>query len=709
MRKMILVLVLCLVLPGMAGAEEARKLDEVVVTADKEKGAVVQAPEKTTIDIDAYETAGQSAFIEDIIKDQPILDYRGAGDLIPGGVTTRDNTLWMRGFTSYRFATAVDGANVQKTGGRRSYIVNYSLFPSFLFDRVEILPGPHSALYPGKSIGGVVNLVTQTPARAKSAKPQVNVTTGFKSYDTFHSSIDMHGGVDNFIYDLGYQRYATDGYLRNTAVEMDSFFGRVGYILPSDGYIALTVSDTESGRDYPVKNDPSLSDYDAGYPVVSSSSYYGWQDPEFEDSAIQYRLNYRQPTLLGTFDLNAYYGKEDRQMLYLAKDSSGNIYDASWEVNWHQQGGKLTDTVTFGNHTITFGGDVEQCFDGLDYKRSLAYAYDDEKRTEILAGFAQDRWRILPRLTLTTGLRYEHAAARIENFSTSTGALYITGESKWIDRSWDGWLPKSFLTYEMDDLAPSLRDTAVSLGVSRIFRAPTMYGEFNPRARPAGAWLDAEHGVGYDLILSRRLINDIQLKFDYSYYVINDYIAWNFNYAEYTPSSTNSVTPGLEYMDYCINLDKVIRHGIEVQLNGKLTDDLSFYLGYAFQTFDSKGGEPAGETELDDYAENRVNAGLRYQLFDRTRLLLDYKFQDKQTVRKSEEVAEDEWVYTEIDMAAYHLFNFSVEQDLFRAWNGIENARLKFTISNLLDESYENLSGYPATDRTYGVSLSFSI
>ena len=707
--KIGMVIFLLLFLSGMVKGEEAvtYKLEEVVVTEEKKEAEVTYSPEKTTINIDACQTAGASNFIEDIIKAQPILDYRGASDLSPGGVTTRDNTIWMRGFTSYRFVTAIDGSNLQKTGGRNSYIVDYSLLPSFLFEKVEILPGPHSALYPGKSIGGVVNLITRTPERYDTLKPTVKSTTGYKSYGTYSQSTSVRGGAGDFIYDAGYQKYATNGYLRNSAVDMDTFSGRVGYILPSDGYISFTVTNTNANREVPTKNDSSLDDYDNSYPEVTASSFYQWQNPEYDETSASYRLNYNQETPVGLLDLNMYYSEEDRERDYLAKKSSGDTYDASWEAKWHQQGGKIQDTIEFSDsQTSTVGAELEQCFDRFD---GPSYSTPDKKRVEIISGFAQHQWNIIPRLTLTAGLRYEHVDAWIDNLSVSTGELLITGESRWIERSWDGWLPKSFLTYELDNLAPGLRDTSVSLGVSRIWRAPINFGEFNPRQIPTGAWLEAEHGVGYDLVLSRRIVNDIQLKADYSYYEIKDYIAWNWDYAEYTPSSNNPVTSGMEYKDYCINLDKVIRHGIEIQLSGHILDDLSFYCGYAYQTFDSKGGEPAGEAELDDFAKNRVNAGLRYDLFENTQLLLDYKYQDEQVIQKGEEVTPGVWEFSKIAIDAYHIFDLACEQRLFKNWGVFKDGEIKLYINNLFDNTYENLSGYPATDRTYGISLSFSL
>ncbi len=700
-------------LSTMAVAEEKKinTLDDVVVTEKNIDAQITHTPEKTTIDVGTYKITGVAQNIGDIVKDQPIIDFRGATDLVPGDLVDGDDTIWMRGFSSNRFITAVDGSNIHKPGGRNTFhVVDYSLLPTFLIEKVEILPGPHSALYPGQSIGGVVNLISKTPERYSTVKPDMTVMTSYKSYNTQNHSAYVRGGAGDFIYDTGYQRYATHGYLRNAAADIDTFFGRVGYILPSEGYISLTASHTDANREIPVKNDSSLTNYNNKYPTVTTSSYYKWQTPKWDETGISYRINYNQPTPIGTWDLNAYYAEEEWEKTVLRQNTSGGYYDAGWKATWYERGGKLQDTITFSDkHQTIIGTDLEQFLDGFDTKQGSLAAFDDKKRVELKSCFAQHQWRIIPRLTLTAGLRYEHADVWIDNLSSSTGSMLITGKPRWIERSWDDWLPKSFLTYELDDLAAGLRDTSVSLGVSRIWRAPINFGDFNPRGMPAGAWTEPEHGIGYDVVLSRRLVNDIQLKINYAYYEIKDYLAWNWDYAAYTPSSSNPVTPGMEYKDYILNLEKVTRHGVEVQLNGHLMDDLSFYLGYAYQTFDNKGGEPAGETAVDNIAKNRVNAGLRYHLFENTLLLLDYKYQDEQVVQKSEEITPNEWEFTKIPMDAYHVFDLAVQQTLFKHRGPLKNATLKFYINNLLNEDYENLSGYPATDRTCGAALSFEL
>jgi iron complex outermembrane receptor protein len=165
----------------------------------------------------------------------------------------------------------------------------------------------------------------------------------------------------------------------------------------------------------------------------------------------------------------------------------------------------------------------------------------------------------------------------------------------------------------------------------------------------------------------------------------------------------------LNYSDYKINLDEVHRHGVDIELGGHLTDDLSFYLTYAWQKFYNQGDEPAGETELDQRAEHRVSAGLRYSLFERTTLILDYYYQSHESTEVSEEIAEDVWDFRTVEIDHYNVVDIGVRQTLFKQDGWFKDAIVSLYVKNLFDEEYYDTSGYPATDRTYGISFSIKI
>lgn len=693
---------LLLAAPGWAQGEatttqpqkKASKIQSVLVTAPKagqEIGAQVDlTPTKEVIDLDQFQTIDLPQNIGDYLQNLIMFDYRDTTNLVPGS-----DSFNMRSFGGNRFTIAIDGLDLRKTGGRNaSNIVDFATLPPFLVKSIEILPGPHWALYPAKSIGGVVNMVSQAPKLQDSAVPKVKFSGSYRSYNTQNYNLSLRGSAGQFTYDAGYQFYKTDGYLRNTEAEIQTGVGRVGYVIPSGGHVALTASYTSNERRDAVVNDPSRPDYDPDYPVMPGVSRPRTidQDPSWDGDCKRLRLDYLQPWAIGEVSLDAYYGEEYKDRKYLSNGTYSHLF-----TRWYQAGAKLQDKYAWNGNNVTFFElDGQQAWDGGEDRD------DKDKRLRILGAGLQHEWTIIPRLKLTLGLRYEHVNIWVSN-------SYITTEGPWIERDWSGLMPKSFLTYEMDDLAAWLRDTSISVGVSRIWHAPDYHGVYNPQGRPSGAYLDPEQGVGMDAILQRRLLGNIQMKLNYYYYVIDDYMAYNSSYAKYTPSKTNPVTPGMEYKDYMINLDQMISQGVDVELSGNITDRISFYLGYAYLKMDNQGDELAGVDAASDQAKHRVKAGLRYEIIDGTRLLVDYQYQDKQVNEYSEEIAEDEWIVRRVSIDAHSLVDIGLQQKLFEKWGFAKDASLRFFVNNLFDTEYEDSRGYPATDRTYGVSLSFSL
>jgi outer membrane receptor protein involved in Fe transport len=686
-----------------APGEEIQHLQDVTVKEKAGAPGLEQSPTETVIDVEQFTTIGVPNSVLDVLKTQAAVDFRGETELDPGV-----DSVYLNGFDATRFVTAVDGLTVQKTGGRKSSnIVDYALLPTFLIDKIEVLPGPHSATYDSKSIGGVLNMITKRPERHESLKPDARLTTSYGSYNTQNHEVTVQGGISAFTYDIAYRKYLTDGYLRNNETAIDTVFGRIGVILPKDGFIALSASYSEVDRQAPVLNpgqtltDPDgvNSDYDADYPVVTGSPWSPLQKPTWDGTSKSYRLNAEQPTPIGRLSLGAYTSRDNRVRAYEEWEDTHNhalgTYLTEMDTDWWQEGGKLQDEIQWSDrHTTTVGFDLAKLYDdGVDNEKT--------ERINKKGGYVQHQWQVLPSLDLRLGLRYED----VKIYVTNNGNNSIPDREAIIPRQWNQMMPKSFTTWKMDALAPWLRDTALSAGVSKIWRAPDYHGDYNPQGRPAGAWLEPEHGVGYDLVLDRRLWGDVALKLDYAFYDIKDYIVSNSSHAQYTGGSAGS----LRFSDYKINLEEIHRHGVDLELGGHLTQDLSFYLTYAWQKFYNQGDEPSGQESLDQRAENRVGAGLRYDLFEKTTLMLDYAYQDDEVTEVYEEGndpnsdADDYFSQEQID--SYSVIDIGVKQKLFDRLGILQNGALSFYIKNLLDEDYMNTSGYPATDRTVGVSF----
>ena len=627
--------------------------------------------------------------VVDLLKTQPTIDFRGESNLDPGV-----DSIFLRGFDSKRFITAIDGVSVMKTGGRKaSNIVDYGSLPVFMFESIEVLPGPHSALFDSRAIGGAINLKTKQPERRDTLKPDIALSTSYGSYHTTNNVVSASGAVQNLTYDASYRLYSTDGYLRHSETEIETAYGRLGYLLPADGFITLSVNATETDRDVPVNNPgTTLGDYDNDYPVVDGSSFDPYQEPVWDGDSTTYRFALNQPTPYGTITLNAYTGKDNRTRIYYEAPSDTEPY-VNFDTQWWQRGGKLQDEYTWTNGQVTtFGVDMTWLYDdGLDNKK--------KERLKKQAGYVQHMLTLANAFDLTLGLRHEE----VDTVTTNDPAtpFYLSWYGRYINRNFDAWLPKSFVTWRMDHLGQAFRDTSLSVGVSRIWRAPDYHGDYNMLNRPTGAYLEPEDGIGYDLVFERRLMGDIRFKGDFSFYDINDFIAGNNNFAQYSGKNAGDK----RFSDLMINLEEVYRYGIDLELGGHIMDQLSFYLAYSWQDFDNRGDEPAGQEELDERAKHRFKAGLRYSPFEETTFMLDYQYQSDQVTEVYEEIDDNVWTFREVAIDAYHTVDVAVEQTLLKQRGGLRDMKVKLYIQNLFDETYYDTSGYPGTDMTFGAAL----
>ncbi|MBN1498371.1 MAG: TonB-dependent receptor plug domain-containing protein [Spirochaetes bacterium] len=691
--------------------EKIKPVKEIIVTSKRET-----QPSKTVIDVETAQPVGSPQNIMELLSGQSMLDYRGKTSLVPD-----DDTYYLRGFGAERFATSIDGMTIRKTGGRKSsHVVDYGLLPPWLIERVEILPGPHSALYPGKAIGGVINFITRTPHTFKTLKPDISLSAGYGSYNTQIYNAVVNGAVQSFIYDLGFQRYSTNGNMRQSDAAVNNFYGRIGGVFPRDGFLTASHAYSRADRAIPVNNnlaamqgDP-LALFNPDYPLVFNSEFNNWQNPTWDKIANTTRLNFCQPTPYGTIRATGYYSKENRDRRYPAYINRNNppagVYDASWETIFWQYGGRVEYEITYKDeHTTTAAFDFEKLEDGCGRAPSYSLmAYRKKERVGILAGALQHRWSISKLMDLTAGLRYEDVTILVSNFTTSGYKLYITGKPTWIRRHWAGVIPKSFVTFKFDKVAEWMRDTSVSVGVSRIWHAPDYHGMYNPQGRPAGAWLNNEDGAGYDFILMRRIWRDITFQARYYLYDIKEYIAHNSAFSLF---SGKNAPAGLECMDYVTNLARVHRHGMELNLHGEIIDGLSFHTSYSYQEFRYKGksytDRLTAKVELDGQARHHFKAGLRYLLeYTNTAFMADYGYESEQAYMNPVEIATDTYVFYATRINPYHLLDIAIEQTILKDKYYFRNLKIKLYIKNILNDIYQDSQGYQMPGHTFGGEIS---
>ncbi|MGK0224587.1 MAG: iron complex outermembrane receptor protein, partial [Limisphaerales bacterium] len=142
------------VAPFAANAEESRRIEEIVVTAEKRQSTVSD----TSISI--------TAFGEDMIKDFGIQGADELVNFIPA--TTRDAyDIRIRGVGRNFRALGGDPGVATYYNGVYSEDFGIAASENGLYDvqRIEALRGPQGTLYGRNSIGGALNYITNKPTQ----------------------------------------------------------------------------------------------------------------------------------------------------------------------------------------------------------------------------------------------------------------------------------------------------------------------------------------------------------------------------------------------------------------------------------------------------------------------------------------------------------------------------------------------------------------
>ncbi|MEA1968392.1 MAG: TonB-dependent receptor plug domain-containing protein [Thermodesulfobacteriota bacterium] len=436
------------------------KLGDIQVSADVSEQKITYTPSKIDINLETYSSPGVAQNITDIIKDSAIVDLRGASDLVP-----EPDTVYLRGFDSQSYVTAIDGVQFQKSGGYWGFhFIDYSLIPLSMIKNIEIIPGPHSSLYSGQAQGGVINVQTKNPEKHEKTELNGSLATSFKSYETMDTKLNINGGKDNLDIGFALQDYSTDGYLRNNDADIWSVSGRFGYVLPSNGYINVMGSSGEKKTGWIVKNDPAQADYHSNYPIVKETSTTAAQSPTREKEPHYINFKYHQPTSVGTLDLTAYYYYDSQENF--AHEKSGRFMGnhSALDVNWQTYGMKIQDEITlFKGNSLILG------YDGARLETEW------EKMVNVNDLYIQDNWEITDGLRLKLGARYENIDIYWDNWNSTTGYKDQSIEKKQIKKQYNQISPTSFLTCDLDNFAQVLRDTSISVGVSRFWSPRSGY------------------------------------------------------------------------------------------------------------------------------------------------------------------------------------------------------------------------------------------
>ncbi len=173
--------------PDVAGATAANAVEEVAVVANRSPELLSKVGQSVTVLTLPELRADQETVVSDILARTPGITFSRNGGV---GETT---SLRIRGAETDQTVVLIDGVKLNdpsSPGGG----YNFADLATGDIARIEILRGPQSTLYGSQAIGGVVNIITNSPTKPFQGDAQIEGG----AYNTGYAKAGV-GGVDGKI------------------------------------------------------------------------------------------------------------------------------------------------------------------------------------------------------------------------------------------------------------------------------------------------------------------------------------------------------------------------------------------------------------------------------------------------------------------------------------------------------------------------------
>ena len=572
-NKRILTIVATAASIGITCAEsEEHALAETTIIANRTETDLSKVGSAVSIlNVSELEQSG-ILYLDDALKYVP-----GVISESIGGQRGSISSLFLRGTNTKHGHIRVDGFRI--SGPNMATGNFFGVNDLSGLSRIEVLRGPHSALYGGDAIGGVLGIYS----KKGSGTPGGSLSIGGGSFNSFSSALTMEGQIDRLSYALGIGYQETDNDLPNNQFEQLSYALRLDYAVNDSLDVGLTLRGFESQFRRPDYADPAFSRAaDDSIESTLATIFVNSQLTDQWHSKLTLGI-YQEKYDSSDFEATSFY------------TSDGQKYAAYWD-----------NTIEWDNrHTTTAGLVYEKT--NYDYASFYYGLSTDSRDAHQYGAYINHSWDVTDALTLTGGIRWEDYDTYGDEFTWRGAAAYRIEET----------------------------NTKFRASIGRGFRPPSFIDIYG-FGGTANFDLAAEQSTGWDIGIDQQFCNGShQISLGYFENRIEDFITSIYGPAPtYTPSTFNasgtSITRGIELEAHGRWLNDRIRatfvytwldeslsgqpeHSAGLRVSADVTDKLETGLSINYLDHRKFNGN-----ELDPYI--LVNLHANYQLSSDTTL-----------------------------------------------------------------------------------------
>ena len=632
---------------------DTEELGTVVVTASRYAEGIEEVPASVTV-IDGEEIEARKA----VALDETLGSAAGLHIFRQGSLGEESN-IRLRGTEYNQVLVLIDGV---KANSPLDGAFDFGDILAEQIDRVEVVRGCMSALYGSEAMGGVVNILS---AHGRGPNRYSLLLEG-GSRGTFRASASVQGETKRVRYSFGGSRTDENTHSERDTFSANAFNGNVEIDLGGSTMLQVTSrylgSEKELGIFFywpgdPV--DPSLPSMDGPISFVHDPNrdlererlfssiglmheFYDWWTLEVKGGLVLDDL-YENNEI----DPDAEYVTMSDRLNMDARRLVATVQNRFWigDLDTIVAGFEYTDE----RFTLDEYGTIDSAGYGPP-----EYAPPLDERRRNSAFFLQNNFQWDESLFVTAGVRVDHS----DDYGTVVS-------------------PRGAVAYHF-----RRTDTRLRAGAGTSFRAPTFYESHHPLF--GNPTLDPEESVSYEAGFDQGLLERrVRIGATVFYIDYNELIGAN-------PDFNPLATPGKPESYWLINVGEAFSRGVEAEVRILPLEGLE--LGAAYTYLETEDLDTGDELPIRPRHQTHLSATYRRGpiLARVDALLVGSHFDDLPYV----DIDGD--LFTPGRQSGYSLLDLALSYTLEEPFRWIDELTPHIRLSNILDEDYDAVGGFPA-------------
>ncbi|HIK08337.1 MAG TPA: TonB-dependent receptor [Trichormus sp. M33_DOE_039] len=406
--------------------EEETDIDLEVIG---EQNSLPQSTPTYIIEKEEIQKQGATS-VADVLKRMPGFAINDVGH----GADIHTGTYY-RGHSINQSVFLINGRPINNDVNTYHGATDLNSIPVEAIERIELSSGASTALYGSSAFGGVVNIIT----KKGSITPKFNASAEFGSLNLNNQQTSFSGGVDNFRYNLSFERLFIDnrykvpqgaanrdvsGNLFNADTATSTYFGNFAVDLNPQNTLSLDIKKLSSRRGlvyfgFPLQRD--RLDHD-GLNIGLS-----WRSQLAQGSNLTTTLGYNQD-YFNTYGPTVFQGNTFYRTGTLDTQNLTARVDHEWQLA--------------ANNRLRWGLDLKNTnLEGITNSTSPnRIALNEVENRSVLntALFAVNTWDISDTLQVDLGLRQNFDSQFGNYLNPSVGMRYAMSPNLAVRGSWVG-------------------------------------------------------------------------------------------------------------------------------------------------------------------------------------------------------------------------------------------------------------------------------